>query len=86
MNTARERMISGHSYMQRQLKQMHKGEGPGAIAGMGRAATETTRLVSDFGRQAMLFAGLAMLVAVILAATTGNELYERFIYWTGLFN
>jgi hypothetical protein len=85
MFTERARLVSGHAYMKRQLKQMHQGEGPGAIVGAGRVAKEAGQYVSDFGRQALLFAGLAMLVGIILAATAGNQLYAQFIAWTGWF-
>jgi hypothetical protein len=85
MLTERARLVSGHSYMKRQLKQMHRGEGPGVIFGAGQSAFEAGRLITDFGRQALMFAGLAMLVGIILAATTGNQMYAQFIAWTGLF-
>jgi hypothetical protein len=85
MFTERARLVSGHAYMQRQLKQMHRGEGPGVIFGAGQTAFEAGRLMTDFGRQALLFAGLAMLVGIILAATTGSQLYSQFIAWTGWF-
>ena len=83
MNKSREQLVSKHSYMQRQLRGMKAS--PGLAVNSGHFLQEMARFFSDFGRQLFLFAGLFLLVAIILAATTGNQTFAHFVAWTGLF-
>jgi len=85
MNTDKDRMISQYEYIQRQLR-AHRPESPGIAIGLGRTVQETTRLVSDFGRQIFLLSGLALLILIIAAAATGNQTFNEFVAWTGWFS
>ena len=82
----KQTQISRHSYMQKELRAARRSDHPGGAIGTGRAFAEAGRYVSDFGRQALLLAGLLFLIGIIAAATTGNRTFAEFIAWTGWFN
>jgi hypothetical protein len=84
--TSREKTISQQAYVQREMRVARRSENSGATVSTARVFAELGRYVSDFGRQALLFAGLLLLLAIIAAATTGNRAFAEFIAWTGWFN
>jgi hypothetical protein len=85
MNTAQQNLVRKHQYLKSQVRAMQATDAR-AATGLGRLAYEGGRYVSDFGRQALLLAGLVMLVGILLAATTGNTAFAEFLAWTGWFS